>query len=240
MTFLKACLNGGRSKAEHPSVPVTAEELAADARLVADAGAVAVHVHPRSRAGSETLDAGPTGEVVTAIREACPGLPIGLTTGLWIAGGDPTARLRALERWDELPDFVSVNLSEPGWVDVVDLFRERGVGVEAGLASTDDARALVDPGRANAFMRALVEVEPRDPAAAVRAAEAIGGIVAGAAPGLPQVHHGYDRATWAVVDAALRSGHGARIGLEDTLVGRDGRPAGDNAALVRSVLSPSL
>ena len=52
---VKACLNGGRTRAEHPAVPLTPAELAADAVAVRQAGAFAVHVHPRDPHGKETL-----------------------------------------------------------------------------------------------------------------------------------------------------------------------------------------
>ena len=39
-------------------------------------------------------------------------------------------------------------------------------------------------------------------------------------------------ANWAVADAGLRLGRDIRVGLEDTLVGRDGGPAPCNAEQV--------
>src|SRR5262245_39646856 len=63
---------------------------------------------------------------VTAVREACPGTPVGVSTGLWITGGDPSARQSAVAAWADLPaaarpDFASVNLSEPGWAKLCGL-----------------------------------------------------------------------------------------------------------------------
>ncbi len=115
--LVKACLNGGRRRAEHAAVPVTAEELAADARAVVAAGAAALHVHPRTADGHETLDAAACGAALAAIRDACPGVPVGLSTGAWMAP-DPRARLGLIDAWTVLPDFVSVNLSESGVADL--------------------------------------------------------------------------------------------------------------------------
>ncbi len=50
---VKACLNGERSKDQHPAVPVTPAELAAEAAAAVNAGAEAVHIHPR---GSDTAE----------------------------------------------------------------------------------------------------------------------------------------------------------------------------------------
>ncbi len=44
---MKACLNGDRSRADHPGVPITPEELAREAEAAVEAGARAIHLHPR-------------------------------------------------------------------------------------------------------------------------------------------------------------------------------------------------
>jgi uncharacterized protein (DUF849 family) len=54
---VKACLNGARTPEEHPGVPLSPAELAADAKAVRKAGAFAVHVHPRDGHGAQTLAA---------------------------------------------------------------------------------------------------------------------------------------------------------------------------------------
>src|ERR1700684_4248862 len=74
---VQGCLNGGRTRAEHPGIPLTPAELAADAVAVRAAGAFAVHVHPRGRQGLPTMDAKVCDAAVAAVRAATPGLPIG-------------------------------------------------------------------------------------------------------------------------------------------------------------------
>jgi uncharacterized protein (DUF849 family) len=231
--LLKACLNGGRSRDDHPRVPLTAEELVADAKAVAGAGAGAVHVHPRRADGAETLEGDASAAVVEAIERATPDLPIGLTTGAWIEP-DLERRLAAIDGWRARPDFASVNFSEEGAAKVARLLLDRGVDVEAGLATVEDARTLAESGLAERCLRVLVEVEEPDPAAAVEAAGAIEDALDRLGVDSPQLHHGVDRATWAVIEEASRRGHGVRIGLEDTLVLPDGRLARGNAELVEA------
>ncbi|MGH2877749.1 MAG: 3-keto-5-aminohexanoate cleavage protein, partial [Solirubrobacteraceae bacterium] len=77
---IQACLNGARSRAEHPRVPLTPAELAADALACRRAGAFAVHLHPRDAKGLQSIDAAACDAAVSAIRAAAPGLPIGLST----------------------------------------------------------------------------------------------------------------------------------------------------------------
>jgi beta-keto acid cleavage enzyme len=83
-------------------------------------------------------------------------------------------------------------------------------------------------------VRALVEPLDAEPERAVAHAVAIEAILVDAGIRLEQVHHGDGLASWAVVDRALSRGHGIRTGLEDTTVLPDGRPAPDNATLVRA------
>jgi 3-keto-5-aminohexanoate cleavage enzyme len=71
--------------AQHP-VPVTAQEMASAAREAYDAGASIMHVHlRRQEAGMgrfPSWDPEVAAEIDTAIRAACPGVIINLTTGV--------------------------------------------------------------------------------------------------------------------------------------------------------------
>src|SRR3989442_15222733 len=125
---VKACLNGGRTREEHPAVPQTAAELAADAAAARRAGAFAVHVHPRDARGVQTLDADTCDAAVAAIRAAVPGLPIGLSTAETI-DRDPVARAAAIKIWRTPPDFVSVNLGELGWAGIIRAALHADIGV---------------------------------------------------------------------------------------------------------------
>ena len=75
--FLQAALNGARI---HPAAPRTPESIARAARGAVDAGAQSVHVHAFDHTGRETLDGVACAKVLRAIRAACPGTPISLTT----------------------------------------------------------------------------------------------------------------------------------------------------------------
>src|ERR671917_505077 len=136
--MLQACLNGPRPRGDHSAVPLTPEELAADARRAVAAGAAELHVHPRVPGGRDTTEPGAAGATVRAIRAACPGVPLGLTTGLWTTDGDAELRHAQVEAWEDLPDYVSVNLAEPGSAELCELLRGRGVGIEAGVWNLAD------------------------------------------------------------------------------------------------------
>ena len=96
--LIQACLNGGRTRAEHPAVPLTPVELAAEARAARLAGAQALHLHPRDVSGAQTLAADDVLAAVAAVR-AATGLPVGVTTGIWTVDGDAARRMSLVAEW---------------------------------------------------------------------------------------------------------------------------------------------
>ena len=122
------------------------------------------------------------------------------------------------------PDFVSVNLGEVGWAGIVRAALHADIGVEAGLASPEDANELAGSPFTHRVLRALVEVE-----GAVEEASAIAELVP---HGILQLWHGYGARTWPVIAAGAAAGHDVRVGLEDVLVLPDGHPATNNAELI--------
>jgi uncharacterized protein (DUF849 family) len=224
---VQACLNGGRGRDEHPTVPLAPAELAADALAVRDAGAFAVHLHPRDGRGVPTMAAAACDAAVAAIRAAVRRLPIGLSTSEAL-DRDPFARAAAIGAWRTRPDFVSVNVSEVGWAGIVRAALRSDIAVEAGVATPVDAEQFADSPFAHQVLRVLVEVDGgADDAAAI--AQLI-------PAGLPQLWHGYGPRTWEVLTAATAAGYDVRVGLEDVLVLPDGRVASGNAELVAAAV----
>ena len=228
--LIEACLNGSRRAEEHEALPLSPAALADDAAQCRQAGAGAVHIHPRGMGGHETLEPDACAAAIEAIHDRVPGLPVGVTTGLWITGSS-AQRLALVERWTVLPDFASVNFSEDGTDELCTLLVAKGIKIEAGLSSVADARAFVDSGFVERCLRVLVEVEPgaSDP---LRAAAVIGRVLEGSGIHLPRVQHGHDAAVWPLLEDALAHGYDVRIGLEDTLLMPDGSRARGNAELV--------
>jgi uncharacterized protein (DUF849 family) len=229
--MIKVCLNGGRSRAEHPAVPYTSDELVAEAVGAVAAGAFAVHAHPRSESGVESLAAADIGPAVSALRQV--GVPVGVSTGLWITGGDLDERLARVRRWGDLPvaarpDFASVNVGEPGFDALVGVLRAAGIGVEPGVWSVADAERIRGT---SGWVRVLVEIigGPADTALA-RADEIL------AVLDVRPLLHGEEAACWPLVAHAHALGLDTRIGLEDTTVGPAGEAVTGNADLVRLAL----
>ena len=240
MSQLLAVALNGRSLAEHPQIPRAPTELARAARACVEAGAQLIHFHAYDEFGEETLAAGPCASALLALRAACPGIPLSLTTGEFIEP-DPERRFALISAWTELPDMVTANQGEAGIVELCKHLIERGVGIEAGLLRLDDAYAFAASRIAVGCERVLIEPLDVDPGDAVAHAEAMERVLADTDIELEQVHHGDGIASWAVCRRAVDRGHGIRTGLEDTVVLPDGQPAKDNSDLVRAaaaMLSP--
>jgi uncharacterized protein (DUF849 family) len=227
--MLQAALNGDRTRADHPAVPLTPAELAADAAACVAAGASAFHIHPRAADGRETLDPAIVDATVRTVREAAGGAPVGVSTAAWIEP-DLERRLALIGAWAE-PAYASVNLSEEGHAEVARVLLANGIGIEAGVWSVEDADRLAAAGFADRLTRVLVEPSNATPPLleAIHAALDRHGITA------PRLQHSDGEAAWPTLTAAIAAGLDTRIGLEDVLHLPDGQLAADNAALVAAV-----
>ena len=235
--MIQCALNGGYGRDDHPDVPVTQEQLVANAIACHAAGAPSVHLHPRRPDdGGQTLMAEVHDAVVAAVRAAVPGLEVSCSTAEDIDLGGAEDRIAAIRSWTCPPDLVSLNLAEEGTIELGGALLEAGIGIEAGVFTLDDADRLLAAPWAGSVHRVLVEtIFEHDGAAAVALARAIDARVS--ILGRPRLWHGDGRASWAVVDAGLDAGVDVRVGLEDTLVGRDGGRAAANADQVAQTVS---
>ena len=260
--LIQAALNGGTSRSEHPAVPLTPAELAASAREAQAAGATVIHIHPRDSFGAQTLASGHVLAAVAAVHEAT-GLPVSVTTGIWTVDGEPGRRLALVADWagrsagagrvvgrgrlagEPLrgkhsrgrPDFVSINMNEPGIEPLADLVTSLGIGIEAGVWTADDARRLGACAFRDRVRRVLLEPVDRTPADAVATAAEASAELKRLGVDAPQVHHGYGVATWDVLKSAAEGGFGIRVGLEDTTVLPDGTTASGNADLISAAVA---
>ncbi|MGL6205322.1 MAG: 3-keto-5-aminohexanoate cleavage protein, partial [Giesbergeria sp.] len=98
--ILTCALTGVLTNPQQHPVPVTPEQMAAQARQAFDAGASIMHVHIRAQEPGmghmPSWDPDVAQEVVDAIRAACPGVIINLTTG--VIGKDISGPLDCIRR----------------------------------------------------------------------------------------------------------------------------------------------
>lgn len=227
--IVQACINGARRGDFHAALPLTAEAMARDAAACVAAGAAELHIHPRDADGRERLAA--VDATIPLVRRACPGTLVGVSTGAWIENDEANTR-RVIGQWSALPDYASVNLSEPDAPAVMELLRQRGVGIEAGLATVADAERFVALAGHRRVLRVLIEIGDQDFAQAQPVADAIATVLARAELQRPILLHGFDATVWPFVTLARQRRWSTRVGLEDGKHLPDGTVADGNVALV--------
>jgi uncharacterized protein (DUF849 family) len=225
---IQAALNGTRSFAEHSAIPVAPAQYATEARASVASGADSIHVHVRDEHGNESLAPDDVAQTINAIREACPGVPVGISTGAWIVP-DLDRRLALIRSWNVLPDFASVNFHEAGAAEVTRLLVAKGVGVEAGIWNAPSAVALVNSGLVDECARILLEPAEASCWARLNLLQ-IERVLKDFRR--PQLLHGLGRCTWDFIVLAAQRGYDTRVGFEDTLKLPDGTRAKSNADLV--------
>jgi uncharacterized protein (DUF849 family) len=232
--IVQACLNGSRPSDFHVRLPLTAGALASDGASCVAAGAAELHIHPRGLHGLESLAA--IDLVVPVVRRSCPGTPVGVSTGAWIERDEAQTR-NAINGWNELPDYASVNLAEPDAPAVMELLRRRGIGIEAGIASVADAERFLSLPDHHRVLRVMIEMVEQNFPAALKIADDIAAIFDRAGVQRPILLHGLDATVWPFVSIARQRRWSTRIGFEDGKHLPDGTVASSNAALVAAAVA---
>ena len=134
------------------------------------------------------------------------------------------------------PTYASVNLGERAAPAVMEKLRQRGIGVEAGLASSADAERLAKLNAGKRTLRILIEISEQDGGKALTVADGIFAVLDRAEVRRPLLLHGSDAAVWQFVNLAADRHWSTRVGLEDGCLLPDGTVASGNAALVAAAV----
>jgi 3-keto-5-aminohexanoate cleavage enzyme len=226
-----------------PHVPLTSEEIAADVRRCADAGASLFHIHARNEAGQPCLDIGIFKQTVRRIKAVAPEVILQLSTGAR-AGRDWEARVKPVRLLPEMASFTTGSNNLPGIVYenapdfllyLAEVFQATGVKpeievFEAGMINNALFLQRKDlltpplhfdfvlgaPGAMPAGVRNLVFLSESIPSDATWSVAGIG------------------RAEFPMATAAIAMGGHVRVGIEDNLYLPDGSLA-TNAQLVERI-----
>ena len=105
--IISVAITGGSGKEENPNVPETPEEQAQQTYEAYRAGATCVHIHAKDETGATGVaDASRSREINGLIRELCPDIIIGNSTG----AGLTVPREKVLNVLDADPEICSINL----------------------------------------------------------------------------------------------------------------------------------
>jgi len=240
--FITCALTGAETTREKcPGLPITATELAAEAKRAFDAGATVLHLHVRRPDGTPTNDKAVFAEAIAAIRDACPIL-IETTTG-GAVGMTDDERLQPVALSPVLAslDCGSVNFSDeilPNSLPQMKMYAERMrvAGTKPTLECFDlghvhNARWLIDQGLLEppyyfSFVMGVPGGVPADVRSLMAMIDALppnslwGGIGVGG------------RGFAFMVPASVLLGGHVRVGFEDNIYVHKGVVAGSNAQLV--------
>ena len=232
--IVQACINGARPKEFHPALPLTKDAMIADAIECIAAGAAELHIHPRDADGNEGLSH--VDKLVGGIRDAFPGSLVGVSTGAWIEGDVDRTKER-INQWTRRPDYASVNLSEQDAPAIFALLETKGIGIEAGLATVEDAARFVTLPQRHRVFRVLFEIEMQNVAQAHATLQGIQDILEDACVQRPILLHGFDDTVWHFVRVARDKRWSTRVGLEDGCLLDDQSVASSNARRVAEAFS---
>ena len=232
--IVQACINGARPEGYHPALPLTTDTMIADAMECISSGAGELHIHPRDPERNESL--AHVDELVRGIRSACPGTLVGVSTGAWIENDIALTRQR-IQEWSSLPDYASVNLSESDAPEVFAILETKGVGIEAGIATVEDAKRFVSLPQRDRVFRVLFEIEEQDFEKSEATLQGIETVLSEAKIQRPVLLHGFGSTVWHFVREARIRRWSTRVGLEDGNRLKDQSMATSNAELVAEAVA---
>jgi len=240
---IAAAPNGGRrTKADHPAIPLTANEMAYTTSECLDAGACMIHVHVRDGQGRHLLDAGAYAEMMRAIRRAVGDRIVVQITSEALGIYKPEEQMAVVRA--TRPEAVSLALrelvpdeaSEGAFAEFLGWLRRERIVPQIILYAPEEAVRLEEMRR-----RGLVPFE-RVPVLYVLGRYSVGqtsrpaDLLPFLAPDQPRFANWMVCAfgrheTACVTSAALLGGH-VRVGFENNILLPNGSIAGSNADLV--------
>lgn len=246
LPILMVAPNGARkTKADHPALPLTLDEMVATAIACHAAGADGLHLHLRDRNGGHVLDAGMYREALDGLRAVVPDMLLQITSeAVGIYG--PDAQRKVIEQAQ--PEAASVSLAEmlaDGNRNEAIAFyhrcRDADIAVQHILYGPKDLLAmsdLLDTGSLDREALQLIFVLGRY-------TEGQQSTPADLAPFVAWMKQNCPSAQWAVcafgkretdcMAAALAHGGRMRVGFENSFWNADGSIAASNAERVKEV-----
>jgi len=230
-----AAPNGARrGKHDHPNLPITIEEIAAEAAACQRAGAAVLHLHVRDSSGAHSLDAGLYRAATDAIAKAAPGMLVQITTE---AAGcfeleEQIACVEAVH-----PEAVSVAWREFAPEENLSARRFYGWAAEAGIHVQHILYSVEDIVRFNAYglkKASVLLVLGQYGGVAARVAE-LPAFIAALGPVRDWCVCAFGKAEFDVMRTAMAAGGHARVGFENNLCLRDGTLAAGTHALVAQI-----
>lgn len=248
LPFLMVAPNGGRlSKADHPALPVTIDEIVACTLACRNAGADGVHAHVRDGQQKHCLDIGLYAELLAELAGSAPGFYVQVSSeamGMFT----PQDQRRMVQ--DLRPDAVSVALREITANQDRAVTRrffamcdESGIALQHILYDADDvarlARLVARGDVPRAGLTALIVVGRHAPSqtSAPKDVVQLAQILISALAGIDWSACAFGADETACLIEAMRQGGKTRIGFENNRLNADRSIAADNATRVMELVT---
>ncbi len=240
--IITAALVGAElTRANTPYLPLTPDEIAAEARAVYEAGAAMVHLHARDQNGAPSQNVEDYRKIIEAVRARAPELIIQVSTGgaVWMSAEE---RLQPLALQ---PDMASLNTGTLNFGEEVfsnpmpmvrqfaRAMQERGIRPELEIYDTGmipSALRLLKEGLLNEPLH--FDLVLGVPGGAAGTIKNLLHMVESLPPGCTWTASGIGAAQLPITTAAILLGGHVRVGLEDNIYYRHGELTQGNAPLV--------
>lgn len=230
--LLKIALNGARPKSENEYLPHTLDEIEKEVTLLYEHGCNVFHIHCYDRDGNESLKPEDVSNLITRVKSISSDIQIGISSGAWIEP-DFGKRMRYINDWQFLPDFISVNIIEDKAIDIANLLISKGVLVEAGLNGSKAADIFVKSSLAEDCGRVLIEPAEGILDSAINTIDEIERILDSNGITIKRLLHGFNETAWDILREAKKRGYDSRIGMEDTIYLESGQKVKSNLEIVK-------
>ncbi len=238
--MLIAAPNGARrGKADHPDLPITIAEIAAEAARCQQAGAAVLHLHVRDGNGAHSLDAALYRAATEAITKAAPDMLVQITTEAAGRFGRE-AQIACVEAVH--PEAVSVAWREFAPEEHNESRRFYSWAAAEGIHVQHILYSVEDIARFNAFgleNQSVLLVLGKYEGAEARV-EALPAYLAALGDVNDWCVCAFGKAEHAVASAAIAAGGHARVGFENNLWLKDGSLAAGTHALVAQIKTEAM
>jgi uncharacterized protein (DUF849 family) len=229
--LLKVALNGARPKTENEYLPHSLEEIEKEVQLLYKNGCKVFHIHCYDKNGNESLKPEDVNNLVAKVKNISSDIKIGISSGDWIEP-DFEKRKNCIKAWQNIPDFISVNMIEDNAIEISNLLISKGVLVEAGLNEKKAAEIFVESRLNEGCCRILIEPEQEKFDSAVQTINEIETVLDSSNIKIPRLLHGFNSVSWDILREAKKRGYDSRIGMEDTIYLENGKKVKSNLEII--------
>jgi uncharacterized protein (DUF849 family) len=229
--LIKIALNGTRPKEQNKFIPQSFSEIEKEVKLLYENGNKVFHIHCYDENGNESLKPKDVDKLVSLVKNISSEIQIGISSGDWIEP-DLEKRKSYIKEWENIPDFISVNMIEDDAIENLKVLKSKGIKIEAGLNGTKAAEKFAESDLANDCFRILIEPEPEEIDAAIEIINEIEKVLNKYKIEIPRLLHGFNAVSWEILKEAKRRGYDSRIGMEDTIYTGDGEMVKSNLELI--------